>query len=247
MGSHLISSPCIPRGVIAAVPVHFAFVRKFGFYGLAAALLLGLAKPAQAEIYIYELPSGARMITDHALNNKQYKLVQTSARIKGMGALINSKNTQPLLVDTNAYDHLIQRFARTYVMEASLIKAVVHAESGFNPHAISVKGASGLMQLMPATAKRYGVVDIFDPIENIRAGTMYLRDLLKKYQNNHRLALAAYNAGEGAVARYRGIPPYAETQGYVRKVLGFKTRYASYDTKLKPKKTTVATLDASNS
>lgn len=211
---------------------------------LSGALLFGVAGSAAAEIYIYELPSGARMITDHALNNKQYKLVQTSTRVKGMGTLINSKNTQPLLVDASAYDQIIQRFARTYTMDASLIKAVMHAESGFNPHAISHKGASGLMQLMPATAAQYGVKDIFDPMQNIRAGTQYLRDLMKRYNNNHRLALAAYNAGETAVRRYKGVPPYAETQGYVRKVLGFKTRYASFDIK---KKTTVATLNAKSS
>lgn len=219
-------------------------IRSLCFWLSGACLLFGFAGTAAAEIYIYELPSGARMITDHPLNNKQYKLVQTSTRVKGMGTLINSKNTQPLLVDASAYDHLIKRFARTYTLDASLIKAVMHAESGFNPHAISHKGASGLMQLMPATAAQYGVEDIFDPMQNIRAGAEYLRDLMKRYDNNHRLALAAYNAGETAVRRYKGVPPYAETQGYVRKVLSFKTRYASFDIK---KKTTVATLNASSS
>lgn len=218
------------------------------FAGILFCTLAVFADSAAAQIFIYELPSGARMVTDHLLNNKQYKLVQSSKKVKGMGALINSRNIEPLLVDVNAYDKTIHRVAKTYRVDPALIKAVMHAESGFNPHAVSLKGASGLMQLMPDTARRYGCEDIFDPTQNIRAGSMYLRDLLKKFKNNHRLALAAYNAGESAVARYNGMPPFSETQQYVRKVMAFKGRYAVFaKTPSSPAKKTAVAAIASNS
>lgn len=216
-------------------------------YLAAAGAAVGLAwsGAAAAQMYVYELPSGARMITDHPLSNPQYRLVQTNRSVKGMGALVASKNPQTALIDMNAYDDLIHKVARKHVIDPALIKAVMHAESGFNPHAVSHKGASGLMQLMPDTAKRFGARDIFDPRDNVQAGTLFLKYLLKKFDNNHRLVLAAYNAGEGAVLRYKGIPPYAETRGYVKKVLLFKGRYAAFART--GKGTKVATLDASSS
>lgn len=211
-----------------------------------ATMGLGWSGPAAAQMYVYELPSGARMITDHPLNNSQYRLVRKSPSAKGMGALVAAKKPQTALVDINAYDDLIYKVARAHVLDPALIKAVMHAESGFNPHVVSHKGASGLMQLMPATAKRFGARDIFDPRENIRAGALFLKYLLNKFDNNHRLVLAAYNAGENAVLRYKGIPPYAETRGYVKKVLMFKGRYAAFARK-GGKGTKIATLDASSS
>jgi soluble lytic murein transglycosylase-like protein len=98
------------------------------------------------------------------------------------------------------------------------VKAVALVESGFNPDAVSPKGAQGIMQLMPSTAKRYGVRNAFDPLENLRAGTMHLRSLLDEFDGDVRLALAAYNAGSGAVRRHGGVPAYPETQEYVRKI-----------------------------
>jgi len=118
----------------------------------------------------------------------------------------------------NAFDQLIGREARLQGIDRGLVKAVIHTESGFNPHALSKPGAQGLMQLMPATAARYKVADAFDPAENIRAGTRHLKYLLDRYQNLE-LALAAYNAGEGNVEKYRGIPPFAETRDYVQRVI----------------------------
>jgi soluble lytic murein transglycosylase-like protein len=101
-----------------------------------------------------------------------------------------------------------------------LVRAVIVVESGFNPRAVSKKGAVGLMQLQPATARRYGVKDIYDPDQNIRAGAHYLSDLLTRFNSNLELALAAYNAGEEAVERYgRHVPPYAETRSYVPNVM----------------------------
>jgi hypothetical protein len=109
--------------------------------------------------------------------------------------------------------------ARRHSLDPDLVQAVVAVESGFRPDAVSPKGAQGLMQLMPYTARALGVKDSFDPAANLDGGTRYLRALIKRYDGDVRRALAAYNAGEGAVARHGGVPPYPETLAYVRKVL----------------------------
>ncbi|ENU31254.1 hypothetical protein F991_00833 [Acinetobacter sp. CIP-A165] len=118
----------------------------------------------------------------------------------------------------NTFDHLIRQAAQQHGVSEGLIKAVMHTESGFNVNARSPVGAQGLMQLMPATAKRFNVSDAYDPQQNIFAGAKYLSWLLKRFKGDTRLALAAYNAGEGNVDKYKGIPPFRETQDYVRRV-----------------------------
>jgi len=120
------------------------------------------------------------------------------------------------------YEGLIRMTAARNRLSPELLHAVIRAESAYDAAAVSPAGAIGLMQLMPATAERYGVADIWDPVENLQGGAAYLRDLLELFDQNLRLALAGYNAGENAVIRYgRKIPPYPETQSYVRKVLQF--------------------------
>jgi soluble lytic murein transglycosylase-like protein len=114
---------------------------------------------------------------------------------------------------------LAHRLARQYAMDERLVQAVITVESNFNPYAVSRAGAQGLMQLMPATAIRYNVDNPFDPRANVEGGIRYLKDLLQRYAGNVRWALAAYNAGEGAVTRYGGIPPFLETQQYVKRVM----------------------------
>lgn len=123
----------------------------------------------------------------------------------------------------NAFDDSIRLAAQRYELDFGLIKAVIHTESGFDPQARSGPGAQGLMQLMPATARRYNVSNAWDPTQNINAGAKHLRYLMKRY-GDLSLALAAYNAGEGNVDKYGGIPPFAETQDYVERVTGRYTR-----------------------
>lgn len=190
--------------------------------GLAVALMCG---NAAAAIYVYQLPDGSRMITDYPLNNRNYRLVRIGENAKGAGHLAAANNPQFFRADPSAYDRLIERMASEHKVDFALVKAIMHVESAFNPYAKSSKGALGLMQLMPHTAQRYGIDDIHDPTQNVRAGVQHLRYLLQLYNNKRSLALAAYNAGEDAVRRHRGIPPYPETQDYVKKVMRYEREY----------------------
>ncbi|MDO8990579.1 MAG: lytic transglycosylase domain-containing protein [Sideroxyarcus sp.] len=124
------------------------------------------------------------------------------------------------------YDKLVEKVARTYGLDSALLHAVISVESRYRSDAVSRRGAVGLMQLMPRTAKHYGVADPLDPLQNLHGGAKYLRYLLKTYNNDVSLALAAYNSGETAVAKYGNqIPPYRETKQYVPRVLGFYNKY----------------------
>lgn len=122
---------------------------------------------------------------------------------------------------TKKFDEYVVKAAEKYGIDQNLIHAVIKAESAYNPDAISTRGAGGLMQLMPETAKQYGVKDIFSPADNINGGTKYLRFLIDKYSGDISLVIAAYNAGEGAVDKYDGMPPYRETREYVERVSFF--------------------------
>jgi soluble lytic murein transglycosylase-like protein len=125
-----------------------------------------------------------------------------------------------LLARSIQYDPIIERAAASTSVESNLLRAVIVVESGFNSHALSKRGAVGLMQLMPATAMRFGVRDLYDPRQNVRAGAQYLKFLIERFGHDIRLALAAYNAGEEAVDRNGGqIPPFTETQAYVPRVM----------------------------
>jgi len=129
--------------------------------------------------------------------------------------------------DPASYDPIIRECAAAHEVDPSLVKAVIRAESGFDAEAVSDKGARGLMQLTRPVARSHGAADVYDPRQNVCAGARYLRTLLVRYGNDRLLALAAYNAGSGAIARHRGVPPYRETRAYVRKVLRFHRVYGS--------------------
>lgn len=128
-------------------------------------------------------------------------------------------------LNTTAFSGEIRAAASEFGVEEAVVRAIIHAESAFRPHVVSPKNAQGLMQLIPATASRFGVSDPFDPGENIRGGVRYLSWLMKRYGANLTEVAAAYNAGEGAVDRYGGVPPYAETQRYVQRVSVLADRY----------------------
>ncbi len=117
-----------------------------------------------------------------------------------------------------AYDPLVRKVAKKHGVEPDLIHAIIRAESNYECTAVSPKGAIGLMQLMPSTGKAYGVINFIDPEDNIEGGTKYLKDLIKLYEGKTALVLAAYNAGQEAVKRYKGIPPYAETRNYIKRI-----------------------------
>lgn len=136
-------------------------------------------------------------------------------------------NWDSVALNFSSYGDDIQSASREFGVDQAFLRAIIHAESAFNPRALSIKGAQGLMQLMPATGRDMGVGDAFDASQNIRGGARYLALLLKAFNGDERLAAAAYNAGQGAVQKYRGVPPYAETQVYVERVGTLRKRYGA--------------------
>jgi len=134
-------------------------------------------------------------------------------------------NFGTLRLNMAAYNNEIASAAREYGVDEAIVRAIIHAESAFNPNALSRVGAQGLMQLMPATARRFGVSNAFDASQNIQGGVKYLAWLLKRFNGNLTLAAAGYNAGEGAVDKYKGVPPYSETRRYVERVGVLADRY----------------------
>ncbi len=180
-------------------------------YVLAVTLLAGMASPALAQIYAWRDASGHLVLSDRPQAG--------DARAYAVPEAQTVRATRDVPADrAEAYDDLILEHARRNGVRPDLVRAVVQVESGFNPFARSPKGALGLMQLMPATMREFGVRNAFDPSDNVRAGTAYLRQLLDRYNGNEELALAAYNAGPTAVDEHEGVPPYRETQRYVEKV-----------------------------
>lgn len=196
-------------------------------------LLLFFPCLATGDVYKYVDAGGKIHFTDVALSDGRYRLEwkrkakkivsENKKRLVAAGRRrIARVPPKHLSVRRSRYNQIIERTARRYNLRPELLHAVIRTESAYNPSAVSSAGAVGLMQLMPATAARYKVSDIWDPEENVRGGAEYLRYLLDMFEHDLRLALAGYNAGENAVVKYGNrIPPYPETQKYVRKVLQF--------------------------
>jgi hypothetical protein len=179
---------------------------------------IGITTHALGDVFAFEDENGYVTLTNQP-NDSRYILILDSSEVSHSGGIVIPTTIQPS-VSSMPFGALVDEVAHTNNVEAALLHAVIATESNYITRAVSRKGAIGLMQLMPATAKRYGVKDIYDPVQNVQGGTRYLKDLLKLFDNNVRLTLAAYNAGETAVARFGNkIPPYAETREYVNKVM----------------------------
>jgi soluble lytic murein transglycosylase-like protein len=185
----------------------------------AASVLSWLATPAAADVYYYKDADGVYHFTNVPRPDAAPFIVDRPL------AQLPSLEADRRVPDTDDYDSIIAKWATRLRVERALVKAVIRAESGFNCHAISSAGARGLMQLMPGTARRHGVTNIYDPEQNIEGGVRHLRLLLDRHSNNITRVVAAYNAGSDLVDRYHGIPPIAETQDYVARVLRFRQQY----------------------
>jgi soluble lytic murein transglycosylase-like protein len=184
--------------------------------------LFFLTASSDAGIYRYVDENGVIHFTNCPRDPKYKLYIRESREDVGDDQLSSSLSYSR---DSNQYDSMISEFSKKYQVDFALIKAIIRAESGFNPFAVSKKGARGLMQLMPETALRMNVSNIFNPKENIEGGVRHFKYLLSLFDNDLRLSLAAYNAGENVVGELRSIPPYRETIDYVKKVLGY---YQSY-------------------
>jgi soluble lytic murein transglycosylase-like protein len=180
----------------------------------AAVLFLIISLPGTVladSIYRYVDENGRVVLTNLGSN-------RTPAPVSLVEAAKANPRASALLARQELYRPLIEESAKRHSVSPELVQAIIRVESNFNPDAVSHKNCKGLMQLLPDTARRFGVIDIFDPSQNIEGGVKYLRFLFNHFENDLSLVLAAYNAGENAVTRHKGIPPYRETQEYVKKV-----------------------------
>jgi soluble lytic murein transglycosylase-like protein len=179
-------------------------------------------------VFVYKDQNGVSLITNVKSTDPRLKLVKSYAptsSIEVLGPAHYKQASRKLYTRETEFDQTIFDLADAFNLDRALIKAIVQIESSFNPQAVSPKGAQGLMQLMPATASSYNVNNPFNAYENLRGGITFFADLMHRYENDVRLALAAYNAGETAVAKYQGIPPFPETQAYVEYVLRLHKNY----------------------
>jgi soluble lytic murein transglycosylase-like protein len=199
----------------------------YGYDILLFTLLLTLlaslsgAVPTCADIYRYEDDEGIVHFTDAPTDKRFIIFMRDIKKDKQLRTKLKLSST----ANPAEYEQIIKNCSDKYGVSCSLIKAVILAESGYNPNAVSHKGASGLMQLMPGTAKSLKVSNSFDPKDNVEGGVKYLRFLLDTFRGDVSLALAAYNAGLNKVAKFGGIPPYVETRTYVNRVLSYMQSY----------------------
>jgi soluble lytic murein transglycosylase-like protein len=195
-----------------------------GFLTLILLILVGLMpEPARADVYTFTDAKGIVHFTNVPSDSRYSGMARTAYRRPAYKPL---KTSFSYTQSPDRYASLLERVAREHSLDQSLLRALITVESGFNPNATSERGAIGLMQIMPETARRYGAQNPYDPAENVDAGAKYLRDLLLRFNNDLSLTLAAYNAGEGAIARYgHRIPPYRETLAYVPRVLTLYRQY----------------------
>ncbi|WP_200000973.1 lytic transglycosylase domain-containing protein [Acinetobacter seifertii] len=199
-----------------------------------ATFSVGVTSTFAGQMYVYQDKNGSTLLTNRkSYDNSLKKVKVTYYPDSNIHSYTNWGASEASVLPSysknkNAFDHIIKQAAQQHGVSEGLIKAVMHTESGFNVNAHSPVGAQGLMQLMPATARRFNVSNAYDPQQNIFAGAKYLGWLLKRFNGNTQMALAAYNAGEGNVDKYGGIPPFRETQDYVRRVTSrYQNLYSS--------------------
>jgi soluble lytic murein transglycosylase-like protein len=204
----------------------------FKWLAILVCVLAGAPTSASAKgVYMYRTSYGQTLLSDKRIERPGFTLVKTLnlayAKPNSLSDPRRSsgKSNRKRAINTTRYDRYINQAANKYRIDPALIKAIIHVESAFKRTAVSHAGAQGLMQLMPATAADYDVTDSFNPRQNINAGTEHLRYLMGLFDQDLNLVLAAYNAGQGNVRKYNGIPPFKETQDYVYKV---KKKYAHY-------------------
>ncbi len=197
--------------------MHRAFVPAMAFLALTA-----LSLSSQAQVYRYTDENGITVLTNIKPEPGRYENVRN---VGCYGTCIKGVDWHATPLKRVEYRDEVRAAAEVHGVDEALVRAIMHAESWFNPAAVSHAGAQGLMQLMPATQARFGVADPFDPVDNISAGVAYLAELLDEFDNDWELAVAAYNAGENAVRRHAGIPPFSETREYVRRIRILRMRY----------------------
>jgi soluble lytic murein transglycosylase-like protein len=201
-------------------------MRMKGRYLVCLVFGLLLCQPGWADIFVFTDADGAVSLSNVPTDDRYTVLIAAQKQEIAAVPVDNVPKSGSVLPRKASFDQIVEEVSRTYGLESALLHAVISVESHYNPKAVSKKGAIGLMQLMPGTAKRYGVVDAFDPLQNLNGGAHYLRDLLNLFNSDVSLALAAFNAGEHAVAKYGNrLPPYRETVRYVPQVLDFYQRY----------------------
>jgi soluble lytic murein transglycosylase-like protein len=186
---------------------------------LVATVVLCAASPAAAQIYSWRDADGRLVLSDRPSPDKSRLQTVTTYAVHGSTSVRATTPLKTSAIKSAPFDASISEHSRRLGVAEDLVRAVIQVESAFNPRAVSEKGAMGLMQLMPATAKDLGVTDPFNPDENIRGGVTYLKQLLTRYDQKVELALAAYNAGMGNVEKYGNtVPPFKETRNYVSKI-----------------------------
>ena len=194
--------------------------------GLLIFACLAGAQPACAEMYKFTDKDGIIHYTNiKPVGQKDVKTF--SFPCYASDPKCNQLDWEKIPLNRRAFSDEIQAAAEVFAVDDALIRAIIHAESAYQPEALSPKGAQGLMQLMPATQQELQIVNVFDPVSNIEGGTRYLSSLLRQFDQNVELAAAAYNAGPNAVLQYGGVPPYKETREYVRRIKILYRRYRS--------------------
>jgi len=215
-------SPGVPRRVPAN---RVQFITAAAGQALPAVAAGSGAKVTRGAIYRYEREGIVHYTNVRPGGDAGAKVLFSYVESCYACGLLPGVSFASVRLNTDAYAAEVRAAALEFGVEEAVVRAIIHAESAFRPNAVSHAGAQGLMQLIPATASRFGVGDVFDPNQNIRGGVQYLAWLLKRFNNDLTLASAGYNAGEGAVDRHGGVPPYAETQRYVQRVAQLADRY----------------------